>query len=100
MHASMPASHPRAMHLHLTAQVELKRHSRWIIFTYPLAVNQIADNLWILSFPHTIMGAQFGRNVTIIRLRNGQLVIHSTAPFAAEHISVIQSLGQPAYLLD
>ncbi len=38
--------------------------------------------------------------VTLIRLRSGKLVIHSTAPFTPEDVAAIRALGEPGWLLD
>src|SRR5947209_7142660 len=53
-----------------------------------------------MRFPWRVLGIDFDRNVTIIRLRDGRLVIHSTAPFGAEDLLAIRELGEPAWLLD
>lgn len=63
-------------------------------------MEQIADDIWRLKFPMPVLGTDFGRAVTVIRLRNGQLVIHSTAPFSASDIANIRALGDPGWLLD
>jgi len=47
-----------------------------------------------------MLGVDLHRNVTVIRLANGDLVIHSTGPFSAEDIATITHLGRPAWLLD
>ena len=60
----------------------------------------VAENLWTLQYPLSMMGAPIGRTVTIIRLGGGKLVIHSTAPFAAEDVAAIKELGEPGWLLD
>lgn len=60
----------------------------------------IADNLWMLRYPLKLVGCSLGRNVTVIRLSTGQLVVHSTAPFTQEDISRILSWGEPAWLVD
>ena len=39
------------------------------------------ENLWVLPYPLRLLGANFGRMVTIVRLGSGKLVIHSTGPF-------------------
>ena len=39
-----------------------------------------------------------GRNVTIMRLASGELIIHSTAPFTPEDVAAIRALGQPGWL--
>lgn len=60
----------------------------------------LAENLWLLSYPLKMLGADLRRNVTVIRLRSGQLIVHSTAPFTREDVATIRSLGEPAWLLD
>jgi hypothetical protein len=66
----------------------------------PAAVLPIADNLWMLVYPLKMLGADLRRNVTVIRLRSGKLVIHSTGPFAPEDVAAIQALGEPGWILD
>ena len=63
-------------------------------------MQQIADNLWLLRFPLRLLGMQIGRNVAVIRLASGKLIIHSTAPFSSDHIAAIRALGEPAWMLD
>lgn len=66
----------------------------------PTAPQALAENLWLLVYPLKMLGADLRRNVTIIRLRSGKLVIHSTAPFSPEDVMAIQRLGEPGWLLD
>ncbi len=63
-------------------------------------LQSLAPNLWLLSYPLKTLGVDLHRNVTIIRLASGQLIIHSTAPFSAEDVAAITALGEPAWLLD
>lgn len=60
----------------------------------------LAQNLWLLSYPLTLLGADLRRNVAVIRLRSGDLVIHSTGPFTADDTAQIRAQGKPAWLLD
>jgi hypothetical protein len=60
----------------------------------------IAENLWLLAYPLKMLGVDLRRNVTVIRLGSGELVIHSTAPFTMQEVAAIRALGQPAWLLD
>src|SRR5436190_1049012 len=60
----------------------------------------IADNLWMMTYPLKMLGADLRRNVTLTRLRSGRLVIHSTAPFSPEDVATIPSLGEPAWIWD
>ncbi len=60
----------------------------------------LAENLWLLAYPLKMLGADLRRNVTLIRLGSGKVVIHSTAPFPAEDVAEIRALGEPGWLLD
>ncbi len=63
-------------------------------------VNNIAENLWSLHYKLPLLGEYLGRNVTIIRLSSGELVIHSTGPFSPEDVAAIHAVGKPAYLVE
>jgi hypothetical protein len=63
-------------------------------------VRAIAENLWVLRYPLSLLGADFGRRVTVIRLWSGELVIHSTGPFSADDIVAINALGKPVWLVE
>lgn len=60
----------------------------------------LAPNLWSLTYPFKLLGADLHRNVTVIRLASGHLIIHSTAPFGAEDIAAIKALGEPGWIID
>ena len=68
--------------------------------TFPHAPQPLAENLWLLVYPLKVLGADVRRNVTLIRLRTGQLVIHSTAPFTPGDVAAIRALGEPGWLLE
>ena len=53
----------------------------------------LAENLWLLAYPLKMLGADLRRNVTLIRLRSGKMVIHSTAPFSQDDVAAIRALG-------
>ncbi|MDB6119705.1 MAG: hypothetical protein JWO08_3486 [Verrucomicrobiaceae bacterium] len=63
-------------------------------------MKQIAENLWLLHYPLSVLGTQHGRNVTVIRLRSGKMIIHSMAPFTAGDLEAIRALGEPAWLVE
>ena len=66
----------------------------------PTAPQLLAENLWLLAYPLRMLGADLRRNVTLIRLRSGKMVIHSTAPFSPDDVAAIRTLGEPGWLLD
>ena len=47
-----------------------------------------------------VWGLIFQRNVTLLRLPDRRLIIHSTAPFTSEDVAAIRRFGEPAWLLD
>ena len=60
----------------------------------------LGDNVFLQKHPLSIVGCQFGRNTTVIRLATGKLLIHSTAYFSEEDVRAIHELGEPAWLLE
>jgi hypothetical protein len=61
---------------------------------------QIADDVVVMSFPLRFFGIDFSRNVTLLRLSDGRVVIHSTAPFTEKDVAAIRAFGEPAWLVD
>jgi hypothetical protein len=61
---------------------------------------QLSDDVAMMSFPWRTLGIDFRRNVTILRLSDGRVVIHSTAPFTAEDVAAIGRFGEPAWLIE
>jgi len=68
--------------------------------TAPTSLRPLAENLWIKSYPLSILGTQHGRNVTLIRLASGKVVVHSMAPFSRADVAEMQSLGPTGWLLE
>jgi hypothetical protein len=66
----------------------------------PTAPQLLAENLWLLAYPLKMLGVDLRRNVTLIRLRSGRMIIHSTAAFSPEDVVMIRALGEPGWLLD
>ena len=63
-------------------------------------MKQLAENLWLLRYPLKMLGADLHRNVTVLRLSSGELVIHSTGPFTPEDVAAINALGRPRWIMD
>jgi hypothetical protein len=61
---------------------------------------QLSDDVVVMSFPWRTLGIDFRRNVTLLRLSDGRVVIHSTAPFTDEDIAAICRFGEPAWLVE
>ena len=60
----------------------------------------LAENLWLASYPLSVLGTQHGRNVTLIRLASGKVVVHSMAPFTAEGVAEMQALGPVGWVME
>lgn len=61
---------------------------------------RLADNIWLFSYPLIALGVDLRRNVTVIRLDSGRLVIHSTARFTEADATQIRGLGEPGWLVE
>jgi hypothetical protein len=61
---------------------------------------QVADDVAIISFPWRALGIDFKRNVTLLRLAEGRVIVHSSGPFTEEHVVAIRRFGQPAWLVE
>ncbi len=62
--------------------------------------HRIADDVMLISFPWRTLGIDFRRNVTLLRLADGRVVVHSTAPFIEEDIAAIRRFGEPSWLVE
>jgi hypothetical protein len=63
-------------------------------------MKKLAEDLWILPYSLRLLGGDLRRTVTIVRLRSGELIIHSTGPFTSEDVATILALGRPGWLLE
>jgi hypothetical protein len=61
---------------------------------------QLADDVGLISFPWPVLGIDFKRNVTLLRLADGRVVVHSTAPFTQQDIVAIRRFGEPSWLVE
>lgn len=60
----------------------------------------LAPGLWIKSYTLSVLGTQHGRNVTLIKLTSGQVVVHSMAPFSVADVAEIKAAGPTGWLLE
>ena len=63
-------------------------------------MKHLAANLWFLQYELSVLGADIHRNVSVLRLASGDLVIHSTGPFTAQDAADIRAEGKPRWLMD
>ncbi len=57
-------------------------------------LNLVAENIWEINHPLKLAGMNLGHRMTVIRLRNGDLFIHSPAPLEDALFSELNSLGK------
>jgi hypothetical protein len=71
-------------------------------YSSPIVINErrIADDVMLISFPWRTLGIDFRRNVTLLRLADGRVVVHSTAPFTEQDIAAIKRFGGPSWLVE
>ena len=62
--------------------------------------HRITDDVTLISFPWRTLGIDFRRNVTLLRLADGRVVVHSTAPFTEQDIAAIRRFGEPGWLVE
>jgi hypothetical protein len=60
----------------------------------------IAADVAVLTYPLRGFAIDFGRNVTLLRLRDRRVLIHSTAPFAPEDVNTIREFGIAGWLVE
>jgi hypothetical protein len=65
-----------------------------------MSEHRISEDVMLMSFPWRTFGIDFRRNVTLLRLADGRVVVHSTAPFTEQDITVIRRFGEPSWLVD
>ena len=63
-------------------------------------LKEVAPGIWTLEFPFRLAGMAMERRVTIVRLRSGRVLIHSTGPFTPETVAAIRALGEPVALVE
>ena len=79
-----PASHPR---LHGP-------------FHYARAnVQSMGKNIWIEEYPCKVFGVALGRRMTVIRLKDGRLLLHSPGEMTDDRKRCLESLGRVSYIV-
>lgn len=59
----------------------------------------LSDNIWVATRPFQFMGMETGTRMTVMRLANGRLVLHSPVQLDQELTLALRALGEPAYVL-
>jgi hypothetical protein len=62
-------------------------------------MREISPELWVVEAPLRFLGIEVGRRMTVVRLRGGELWMHSPAPLTDELRASLASLGEPRFMV-
>lgn len=62
-------------------------------------LTKLSDNLWMAHAPQKVMGFNFGTRMTVIRLENEDLLLHSPVTINRDLKSELDSIGKVKYLI-
>ncbi len=62
-------------------------------------LRQLDTNLWVLDKPFQIPGAELGVRMTVVRLKSGDLWVHSPVRTTPEERAAIDQLGRVAHIV-
>lgn len=61
-------------------------------------LREVVAGVWVASEPVRIMGTKLTTNMTVLRLRSGDLLLHSPVPMTADRRAAVEKLGRVAHL--
>lgn len=64
----------------------------------PEALTKLADELWVADAPKSFLGWRGQIRMTVVRLPEQRLFLHSPVPATDELRSLIESIGEPAFI--
>jgi hypothetical protein len=73
-----------------------KAHSEWTVLSHD-PIDRLEDNLWCVT--GTVPGMSLKRVMTLVRLDDGQVVVHSAIALDDASMAEIEAWGRPAVLL-
>lgn len=59
----------------------------------------VSDSIWLHEYPIRYAGTRFNARMTVIRLADGRLMIHSPGPLDDDLVAEIQALGEVAHII-
>jgi len=62
-------------------------------------MQQLDSDLWIAESPLRFLGVEMGSRMSVVRLRSGQLLLHSPIRVTPELVREVTALGRVAYLV-
>ena len=70
-----------------------KAHTEWTVLEHR-SIEKVEENLWCVT--GTLPGMALRRVMTLVRLENGDIVIHSAIALDEASMSEIEGWGRPA----
>lgn len=64
-----------------------------------MAIRQLDRDLWIADSPLRFLGLEMGARMTVVRLPNSKLLLHSPISATADLVREVKELGTVAYLV-
>ena len=62
-------------------------------------MNKLSDDLWIQASPQSFFGLQLGTRMTVVRLQDGGLLLHSPIPLAADMKAEVDAIGPVRHIV-
>lgn len=62
-------------------------------------LQKVTDQIWTVAVPHTMMGLRLGSRMTVVRLSDGGVLLHSPVPLSASLRQEISSIGSVAHIV-
>ena len=62
-------------------------------------LEKLADNVWIASSDHSMLGLHLGTRMTVVRLTNGGLLLHSPVPMSPNLRGELDALGPVRHIV-
>jgi hypothetical protein len=62
-------------------------------------LNELAKDLWVAWIPQSFYGLRFGARMTVVRLDDGTLFLHSPIPIDEQMKTQIDALGRVEYIV-
>lgn len=63
-------------------------------------MKMIGQDIGVIDLPFRVLGAPLGKNTTAIRLRSGEVLVHSAGPLREHNLEAIRELGEVKWLME
>lgn len=63
-------------------------------------MKMIGQDIGVIDLPFRLLGAPLGKNTTVIRLSNGEVLVHSAGPLREHNLAAIREMGEVKWLME